>query len=180
MIRRIAPSKEEVLARKKARLAAKIHEQQDADQKVDQANSENPYLESMANLFTKKRQQNSSKIIIKENEKRSVKGDENNIASEKIRSKYIEKSEKQESIDSYRSEKLDVKFNEFKKELLKNTFPKTLKIQKNIEFSKEFRYLNENKDVTTITQDIKLIGQIKREYETWRREIYPENRSVVL
>ncbi|MHB9953712.1 hypothetical protein [Ligilactobacillus murinus] len=222
MSKRVAPSKSELVARRKAQLAARVdsqqekhqaqkrqnqeqqeqkrqaHAQQEQPQKAelsdnkgslkDESNTtvaqdlkqiqEQTYLSTMSSLFSQKNKE--KKASTSDRSKVAVNNDTSNVITKDASTKIIQRYDNEyattvQTVDN--RVQLDKQYKEFKGKINESILPKKIKVQKIVEFSKDFSYLTSNKDVYEITRNISLIGEIRREWSTWKREVYPIDKS---
>lgn len=221
MSKRVAPSKSELVARRKAQLAARVdsqqekqqaqkrqnqeqkeqkhqaHAQQEQPQKSElsdnkdslktepnttvaqdlKQNQEQTYLSTMSNLLSQKNKE--KKTSTSERSKVAVNNDTSNVITKDTSAKMMQRYDNEDAtiqaVDN--RDQIDKQYKEFKEKINKSIVPKKIKVQKIVEFSKDFSYLTSNKDVYEITRNISLIGEIRREWSTWKREVYPIEKS---
>lgn len=209
MSKRVAPSKSELVARRKAQLAARVDSQQEKQQAQKRQNQEQPqkaelsdnkgslkaepnttvtqdlkqiqeqnYLSTMSNLFSQKNKEKKTSTL--DRSKVAVNNDTSNVITKDTSTKIMQRHDNEygttvQAVDN--RVQLDKQYKEFKGKINESIVPKKIKVQKIVEFSKDFSYLTSNKDVYEITRNISLIGEIRREWSTWKREVYPIDKS---
>lgn len=215
MSKRVAPSKSELVARRKAQLVARVDSQQEKQQAQKRQNQEQQeqkhqahaqqeqlqkaelsdnkgslkaepnttvtqdlkqiqeqnYLSTMSNLFSQKNKEKKTSTL--DRSKVAVNNDTSNVITKDTSTKIMQRYDNEYAT----TVQLDKQYKEFKGKINESIVPKKIKVQKIVEFSKDFSYLTSNKDVYEITRHISLIGEIRREWSTWKREVYPIDKS---
>lgn len=173
-IQRKAPNRAERIARKKAMLVANVDKKNISKREEELAATS--FRNDKNSNIPEKRNENDTNLL-KHNDsteinERIVERQRKKLRQREERRKRFEEKKRKKQIQK---DKTNRKLLEFKKVVEEKVTKTNDKVVRQVQFNKEFWYLKDQEEVSAITEPVKIIGEERRQWDTWRQKLYNLN-----